>query len=94
MGCQTKIQVISRRNSEQWYVNFPAAIAHAMDFERGELFEWLIIDDENMVLRRMNPRPLPIKKKLRKVSSDTSTNSGNNAHPHSHKKEQASGHEK
>jgi len=94
MGSQTKIQLISRTKSEQWYVNFPAAIAHAMEFERGEMFEWLIIDNENMVLRRMNPPQLPIKKKLRKVSSDTSTNSGNNARPHSHKKEQASGHEK
>ena len=42
MGCQTKIQLISRKNSQQWYVNFPAAVAHAMEFERGVLFVCII----------------------------------------------------
>jgi hypothetical protein len=30
MGYPTKVQLIKRRQSEQWYINFPAAIAQAM----------------------------------------------------------------
>ncbi len=29
MGCPAKIQLIKRKDSEQWYVNFPAQIAQA-----------------------------------------------------------------
>lgn len=52
MGYPTKIQKIKREKSEQWYVNFPSAIAQAMEFERGEVVEWLIEDKQNMVLKR------------------------------------------
>ena len=37
MGFPTKIQLIKRAKSEQWYINFPSAIAKAMEFERGEV---------------------------------------------------------
>jgi len=26
MGCPTKVQLINRKDSQQWYVNFPADI--------------------------------------------------------------------
>ena len=87
MGCQTKIQLISRKNSEQWYVNFPAAVAHALEFARGEMFEWIIEDNATLILRRLNPPKSPRKKKLPNQSSNASTPCGNNAHPHSHKNE-------
>ena len=31
-----KVQLVKRKQSEQWYINFPSAAAQAMDFERGE----------------------------------------------------------
>lgn len=52
MGYATKIQLIKRKDSEQWYVNFPSAVAQGMEFERGETFEWIIEDKETLVLRR------------------------------------------
>lgn len=52
MGFPTKIQLIKRAKSEQWYINFPSAIAQAMEFERGEVVEWLIEDKHRMVLKR------------------------------------------
>lgn len=52
MGFPTKIQKIKREKSQQWYVNFPSAIAQAMEFERGEVVEWLIEDKQNMILKR------------------------------------------
>lgn len=52
MGYPTKIQLIKRVNSEQWYINLPSAIARAMEFERGEIVEWLIEDKLKMTLKR------------------------------------------
>ena len=74
MGYPTKVQVIRRANSEQWYVNFPAAIARAMDFAQGELVEWTIEDRSELTVRRVNPTPSG-KKKRRSGSPPRSTNS-------------------
>ncbi len=52
MGFPTKVQLIQRKGSEQWYINFPSAIAQAMEFERGEVVEWIIEDKSQLVLRR------------------------------------------
>jgi len=52
MGYPTKIQLIKRAKSEQWYINFPSAIAQAMEFERGEVVEWLVQDRQTMILKR------------------------------------------
>jgi len=52
MGFPTKIQLIKRAKSEQWYINFPSAIAQAMEFERGEVVEWIIEDRLKMILKR------------------------------------------
>ena len=42
MGYPTKVQLISRKKGNQWYVNFPNALAKAMDFKKGETVEWEI----------------------------------------------------
>ncbi len=52
MGYPTKVQLIQRKASEQWYINFPAAIAGAMDFQKGETVEWTIQDRDTLVLKR------------------------------------------
>ena len=69
MGFQTKVQLIKRRQSEQWYVNFPAQVAQAMQFEKGEVVEWLVADLSQLVLRRTatppSPAPPSVKKKPR-----------------------------
>ena len=52
MGFPTKIQSIKRAASEQWYINFPSAVAQAMEFEKGETVEWVIEDKKKMVLQR------------------------------------------
>src|SRR3974377_1239087 len=57
MGPPTKVQLIQRKDSEQWYINFPAALAQSMQFERGEMVEWIIEDRSQLVLRRRNPPP-------------------------------------
>jgi len=64
MGHPTRIQLIKRKTSEQWYINFPAALAQAMEFDKGEVWEWIIEDKDQLVLRRQIPKESAIKKKL------------------------------
>ena len=52
MGYPTRVQLIKRKASEQWYINFPAALAQAMEFDKGEVVEWVIQDRSTLVLRR------------------------------------------
>jgi hypothetical protein len=72
MGYPTKVQLIKRKSSEQWYVNFPAQVAQAMDFVRGEVVEWHIEDRATMALTRKEPPASVLKKKRSKVSSKNS----------------------
>ncbi|MEO5999478.1 MAG: hypothetical protein ABIN89_21970 [Chitinophagaceae bacterium] len=64
----TKVQMIKRQKSEQYYVNFPAAVAQAIEFTAGEVVEWLIDDHQNLVLRRTDEAVATLKKKLKKKS--------------------------
>ncbi len=63
MGLPTKVQLIKRKKSQQWYINFPAAIAQAMDFAKGELVEWEIHDRQTLVLQRPEAPASPLEKK-------------------------------
>lgn len=71
MGTPTKVQVIKRKESEQWYINLPAAVAQAMDFEKGETVDWVVADRENLILHRPEapPTSIDVKKKLGKDRS-------------------------
>jgi hypothetical protein len=82
MGFPTKVQLIKRKSSEQWYINFPSALAQAMDFSRGETVEWTVEDKSLLALRRLNPPPSALKKTL-PVSSPPSSSSGKSASPRS-----------
>jgi antitoxin component of MazEF toxin-antitoxin module len=66
MGYPTKVQCIKRKKSEQWYVNFPAAVAQAIEFQQGEVVEWLIDDHQRLVLNRSDQAVVSLKKKLQK----------------------------
>jgi len=66
MGYPTKVQLIKRKKSQQWYVNFPAAVAGAMEFTRGEIVEWIIEDKANLVLHRTSVPASRLKKKRKK----------------------------
>lgn len=80
MGFPTKVQLIKRKASEQWYINFPSALAQAMEFSRGETVEWLVEDKALLALRRLQPPPLALKK-TPLASSPSSPNSGTNVSP-------------
>jgi hypothetical protein len=64
MGFPTKVQLIQRKQSEQWYINFPSAVAQAMEFEKGEVVQWIIEDKSLLALKRQNVPSSALKKKL------------------------------
>lgn len=80
MGFPTKVQLIKRQASEQWYINFPSAVAQAMEFSRGETVEWIVEDKSLLALRRLQP-PAPALKKTLPGCSPSSSNSGSSASP-------------
>ena len=80
MGFPTKVQLIKRKSSEQWYINFPSAVAQAMEFSRGETVEWIVEDKALLALRRLEAPPPTLKKTL-PVSSPSSKSSGATAAP-------------
>jgi len=65
MGFPTKIQLIKRKASEQYYINLPSAVAQAMELVKGETVEWIIHDKGHLILVRTEvpPDPIEIKKK-------------------------------
>lgn len=81
MGLPTKVQLINRKRSKQWYVNFPSALARAMDFTKGEVVEWFIEDKGTLVLKRRSVPPSALKKKRQAASSRSSRRSGRREAP-------------
>ena len=76
MGFATKVQSIKRKNSEQWYINFPSAVAQAMEFEHSETVEWIVEDRQTLTLYRPNaPESRKKKRQKQKASSANSKNS-------------------
>jgi hypothetical protein len=55
MGYPTKLQAIKRGDKLQWVINFPAAIASAMNFKKSEIVEWEIEDKNILKLKRKVP---------------------------------------
>jgi hypothetical protein len=69
MGYPTKVQLIARKKgSDQYYINFPTAVAEAMEFQKGETIEWVIEDKANIIAHRPSvpPSPITVKKTLRR----------------------------
>lgn len=64
MGYPAKVQVIRRKTSQQWFINFPAAVAQAMEFEPSETVEWSVVSRSQLMLRRLQV-PASVSKKKR-----------------------------
>ncbi len=68
MGYKIKIQRVDRRNTQSFYVNFPASIAEAGQIEKGEEMEWFIEDRDTYVLKRVVKSKSMITSKKNKLS--------------------------
>ena len=52
MGFKTKVQLIKRERSRQFYINFPSACAQMMGFRKGEVVEWVLTNGGDLLLKR------------------------------------------
>lgn len=53
MGYKVKIQKIQRATNKTYYVNFPGAVADAINLQKGEEMEWFIEGRNCFVLKRV-----------------------------------------
>jgi antitoxin component of MazEF toxin-antitoxin module len=65
MGYSTRVQLLRRKSSRQWFVGLPAALAEALELERGETIEWKIEDKHRITMIRKG-----MKKSRRKSAAD------------------------
>ena len=56
MGYLVKLQKVERPTNRSFYVNLPAALADAIDLDKGEELEWFIEDKNTLILRRKRVR--------------------------------------
>lgn len=54
MGYRIKVQKVERPTNRSYYVNLPAALAEAINVEKGEEFEWEIEDKNLLLFKRVN----------------------------------------
>lgn len=54
MGYKTRIQLIQRKDSQQWLFNIPVAIGEALELRKGELLDLSIKDKDCLIVRRVS----------------------------------------
>lgn len=55
MGNVSRVQCSQRKGGEHWSVGLPNAVAQAMELLPGEAVEWVVVDKEELLLRRLEP---------------------------------------
>lgn len=63
MGYPVKVQKVERPTNTSFYINLPAALADAMQVEKGETLEWFVEDRDTFILKRTKPSKSLIKRK-------------------------------
>lgn len=53
MGYKVKLQLIQRKDSQQWLFNIPASIGAAMELKKGETLDLTIKDSNCLMVRRV-----------------------------------------
>ena len=58
MGYKVKLQKINRPTNKSFFVSIPVVLVESMELEKGEVFEWVLEDKNNILLRRVKQRKL------------------------------------
>jgi len=56
MGHKVKMQKVDRPTNQSYYINFPSALAQALEIDKGEDFEWLVENKNLLVLKRVRTK--------------------------------------
>lgn len=67
MGYKTKVQSIKRKNSEQFYINFPMVLSQALELGAGEEIEWVVAEDGQLLVQRQPGVKRTMVKKTKKI---------------------------
>jgi len=58
MAYQSKLQVIQRgKKNRQYYLICPAPLAAALELEKGETLDWVVLDRHTLEIRRQKAGP-------------------------------------
>lgn len=57
MGYLIKVQKVERPTNRSYYLNFPVALAEAIDLDKGEEWEWAVEDKNTLLLTRKIKKP-------------------------------------
>lgn len=56
MGHIVKMQKVERPTNQSYYLNFPSALAQALEIDKGEEFEWIVENKNLLVLKRVKTK--------------------------------------
>jgi hypothetical protein len=56
-GYPVRIQRVQRTGTCSFYVNFPVALAQAIQARKAEQWQWLLEDKNTLVFQRLKPLP-------------------------------------
>lgn len=56
MGYKVKLQLIKRKDSQQWLFNIPSAIGEGMELRKGELLDLTIKDRKCLIVKRVDKK--------------------------------------
>ena len=62
MGYLAKMQKVERPTNQSYYINFPSALAQALEIEKGEVFEW-VVETKNLLMLKRTKEIKPVKLK-------------------------------
>ena len=58
MAYRSKLQVIHRgKRNRQYYLICPAPLAAALELEKGETLDWVVLDRQTLEIRRQKSPP-------------------------------------
>lgn len=57
MSYPVKIQKVQRTGTCSYYVNFPVAVAEAINADKGEIWCWSLEDKNTLIFQRLEPKP-------------------------------------
>lgn len=60
MGYKVKLQKITRPTNKSFFVTIPVVLVETMNLEKGEEFEWILEDKNNIVLSRVKKKKVKI----------------------------------
>ena len=57
MGYKVRLQRVQRTGTSSYYVNFPVAVAEAIQAQKAEEWEWVLEDKNTLLFKRLKPLP-------------------------------------